>query len=63
MSEIRKVSDKESFKCHQCTETKYGAKYIWNTPITKNTYELCNSCCTREFKKIKKQIDEKYKGE
>ena len=62
MKEIIKIGNKENFKCHQCTQYKYGAKYIWRTPITKNVYELCNSCCSREFKKIKKNIDEEYEN-
>ena len=60
MKEVVKIGEKEHFKCHQCTQTKYGIKYIWRTPITKNIYELCNTCCAREFRKIKGKIDEEY---
>ncbi|MAH47148.1 hypothetical protein CMI37_15075 [Candidatus Pacearchaeota archaeon] len=59
MNEIIKIG-KEYFTCDQCKTTKHSAKYRWKTIITKNTYYLCNWCCAREFKKIKKELDEKY---
>ena len=60
MKEIKKIGEKEHFKCVQCTQQKYGTKYIWRTAITKNVYEICNTCCMREFRKIKDKIDDEY---
>ena len=60
MKEIEKIGNKEHFTCDCCRTTRYSSKYKWITPITKNTWYLCNFCCGREFKKIKKDIDQRY---
>ena len=57
MRDIIKIG-KEYFTCDQCRTERNSAKYRWVAPLSKNVYYLCNFCCAREFKKIKKVIDQ-----